>query len=296
MKIPKFRIGFKNQLVVWSLLFILPSFLILGIFRLTPIFMSARLSFFNANLLSKREVFIGFQNYAEAFTDQPLLNAFKQTLVFVLLKTPLQIIISLGLAMLINRRLLAIGLFRSAPLMAVVMPMSIAAVLWRMMYHPSNGIFNSLLATLGLPPQGFLVNVHQAMASLVALAIWKDAGFYMIIYLAGLQGIPEEYYDAAKVDGASPWGEFRHITLPLLRRTTALVLILTTVFSFNVFIPVYIMTQGGPASATEVIVYYMYKMAFQFYRMGYANAIAIITLIIVLVISALQLRILRVES
>jgi ABC-type sugar transport system permease subunit len=180
--------------------------------------------------------------------------------------------------------------------MAVVMPMSIAAVVWTMMYHPSNGIINSLLSTFGIPHQNFLVDKDQAMFSIVVMTLWKDAGFYMIIYLAGLQGIPEELYDAAKVDGATGWDEFRYVTLPMLRNTTTLVLILSTVFAFNVFIPIYVMTAGGPVGATEVVVYYMYKLAFRFYRLGYATTIAVITLTIALLISVLQLRITRANS
>lgn len=290
------KLTFKNQMVVWSILFILPAFLILGVFRLLPVLMSARLSFFDANLLRGTEIFVGFENYARALTDAPMRNAFLKTLLFVGMKIPLQIFVSLGLAMLVNRRLFGIGVVRSVPLMAVVMPMSIAAVIWRMMYHPSNGIINSILLSLGFSSQGFLVDVNQAMPALVAMTIWKDAGFYMIIYLAGLQGIPEDYYEAAQVDGATAWQEFRHITFPLLRRTTTLVLTLSTIFSFNVFVPSYVMTEGGPAGATEVIVYYMFKIGFRFYQMGYANTIAMITLVIVLVIAALQLRVTRGED
>jgi ABC-type sugar transport system permease subunit len=174
--------------------------------------------------------------------------------------------------------------------MAVVMPLSVSSVLWRLMYHPSNGIFNSIIRTAGLAPQPFLVDQSQALPAIVALTLWQDVGFYMIIFLAGLQGIPQEYYDAARVDGASNWAEFLHITLPLLSRTTVLVLILSTVFSFQVFIPVYVMTAGGPSGATEVVGYYMYRVAFQLLRMGYANTIAIITLVILLIVSLFQLH------
>jgi len=283
-------ITYHRQLQMWALLFVLPSITILAIFRLGPIIMSARLSLYDYNLLSRREIFVGLDNYATALSDKALWNAIKNTAVFVIAKVPLQAALALGLAMLVNRRWFGVGIVRSAPLMAVVMPMSIAAVLWQMMYHPSNGLINSIIRTFGHAPYGFLTDRHLAMPAIVITTLWKDVGFFMIFYLAGLQGIPREYYDAAEVDGASPWAVFRYVTLPLLRNTTTLVLILSTVFAFQVFIPVHVMTQGGPSGATDVIIYYMYKIAFSFMRMGYANAIAIITLVIVLAIAAFQLR------
>ena len=287
------RIPHRRHLQIWGLLFFLPALVILIVFRLLPIVMSLRVSFFDAHLLRGTEVFVGLENFAFALEDQVLIESLKTTGLYVLMKIPVQVVLALGLAMLVNRRLPLRRLVRSTPLMAVVMPMSIAAMLWQLMYHPTNGLINSIFRTIGLPPQPFLTDVQQALPALVAMTIWKDLGFYMIFYLAGLQGIPGEYYDAARVDGASRWNEFRHVTLPLLRRTTLVVVLLSTVFAFQVFVPVYVMTQGGPRSVTNVIVYYMYTTAFHFMQVGYANTIAIITLIIVLVIAALQLKVSR---
>jgi ABC-type sugar transport system permease subunit len=287
---PRRRLSYFRHLQLSALLFVLPAFIILGLFRIAPIVMSARLSAFNFHLLTGNSRFINFDNYIEAAQDKQLLASLKTTAIFVAVKLPLQLAISLGLAMVVNRPGRGVALVRSAPLMAVVMPLSISSVLWRMMYHPSNGIFNSLLQTVGLPPQPFLVDPGQALPAIVALSLWSDVGFYMIIYLAGLQGIPEEFYDAARVDGASPWSEFWHITWPLLSRTTVVVLILSTVLSFQVFIPVYVMTEGGPRGATEVVGFYMYRIAFRLMRMGYANAISMITLVILSIISLIQLR------
>lgn len=289
------KITHRRQLELWGFLFFLPALIILITFRLLPLVMSLRVSFFDAHLLRGTEAFVGFENFATALEDQVLIDSLKTTGLYVLMKIPIQLVLALGLAMLVNHRLPLKGLVRSTPLMAVVMPMSIAAMLWQLMLHPSNGLINSIFRTIGLPAQPFLTDVQQALPSLVGMTIWKDVGFYMIFYLAGLQGIPGEYYDAAKVDGASRWAEFRHITVPLLRRTTLVVVLLSTVFAFQVFVPVYVMTDGGPRGVTNVIVYYMYTAAFHFMRLGYANTIAMITLVIVLAIAALQLQVSRDE-
>jgi len=287
------NITHRKHLQIWGILFFLPALIILVTFRLVPIFLSLRVSFYDAHLLRGTETFIGLENFAIALQDQVLIDSLKTTGLYVLMKIPVQVVLALGLAMLVNRRLMFRGLVRSTPLMAVVMPMSIAAMLWQLMYHPTNGLINSIFRTIGLPAQPFLTDIQQALPALVGMTIWKDLGFYMIFYLAGLQGIPGEYYDAARVDGASGWDEFRHITLPLLRRTTLVVVLLSTVFAFQVFVPVYVMTQGGPRGVTNVIVYYMYTAAFHFMRVGYANTIAIITLVIVLAIAAFQLKVSR---
>jgi ABC-type sugar transport system permease subunit len=279
-----------KQLQLWGFLFLVPALLILIIFRLTPVIMSLRASFFNVHLLRGTETFVGLDNFAFAVGDKVFIDSLKTTGLYVLMKIPVQLVLALGLAMLVNRRLFLTGLVRTTPLMAVVMPISIAAMRWQMMYHPGNGLINSVCRTMGRTAEPFLTDVKQALPALVGMTIWKDLGFYMIFYLAGLQSIPGEYYDAAKVDGASIWSEFRYITFPLLKRTTIVVLILSTVFAFQVFVPVYVMTDGGPRGVTNVIVYYMYTTAFHFMRMGYANTIAIITLVIVLIIAVLQLR------
>jgi ABC-type sugar transport system permease subunit len=253
--------------------------------------MSTQLSFFDVNFLRRTQEFIGIGNYQEAITDEQLINSVKVTVQFLISKVPIQVGLALGLALLINRKIFAIGFFRSLPLMATVMPMSITAIIWRMMYHPTNGLINSVIRSIGLAPIRFLGDPSFALPSVVATTVWKDVGFYMIIFLAGLQGIPEEYYEAAIVDGANAFDKFRYITLPLLRRTTTIVLILSTITSFQVFIPAKVMTEGGPLSTTNVILYYIWKKAFIFNRMGYAQTLAILTLIVVSILAIVQNRI-----
>jgi multiple sugar transport system permease protein len=282
------KFTYFRQLQIWAILFFLPALIILVTFLLVPIIMSLRMSFFDVNILSGKEIFIGLDNYIDAFTDTQALNSFKVTAIVIALFVPLEVILSLGLAMLVNLKWPGIGVVRALPLMATVIPMSIASVLWRMMYHPSNGLINGLIMGLGLQPVGFLTDPAMALPSMIAVMLWKDVGFYMIIFLAGLQGVPREMYEAAEVDGASILQKFRFITVPMLRRTVTLVLVLTTVFAFQMFIPAYVLTEGGPRSATEIIVYYIYKVGFRFFRMGYANALTMILLAVAVALTSLQ--------
>jgi multiple sugar transport system permease protein len=164
-----------------------------------------------------------------------------------------------------------------------------------MMYHPENGLLNSILPLLGIARQPFITSATQALPSIVIMTIWKDAGFTMLILLGGLQGIPEDYYQAAAVDGANWFGQLRYITLPLIKRTMLYAVILTTIDSFRVFTPIYIMTKGGPEYTTTTTVYYIYESAFKYLSMGYASAIAVILMLIMIIVALVQARLLRTE-
>ncbi|MEW6226559.1 MAG: sugar ABC transporter permease [Bacillota bacterium] len=215
------------------------------------------------------------------------------TLLFVLIKVPLQIVCSLGLALLAHQKLRMIGFVRSAMFMPVVTSMVIVSIVWAMIYHPNNGLLNGLLALLGLPPQGFLNDSRQALPAVLFTSLWKDVAYTMIIFLAGLQGIPSTFYDAAQVDGASKFKLFWYITLPLLRSTMLFVTVITTINTFQIYTPVYVMTKGGPLQATNVVVYFIYERAFLFNEMGYASALSVTVLLMILAVSLVEMRLMR---
>lgn len=276
--------------------FLAPALVILLVFRLWPIVDAFRVSLTDLNILSGLQRDVGLDNYTRALAkDMDFRNSLVVTLEYVLLRVPVQTVLALALALLLQRPVRAAGLLRGAAFLPVVTSMVIASAIWSLIYHPSGGLLNSLLTALGLPAQFFLANPGQALAAVTAVTIWKEVGFSAIIFLAGLQTIPQEFYDAAKVDGASRWSLFRNVTLPLLKRTTIFVVVITTIFSFQVYTPVYMMTKGGPVDSTRVAVYYIWERGFAFLEAGYASALSMILLVIVLAVSLVQLRVTRTD-
>jgi multiple sugar transport system permease protein len=214
----------------------------------------------------------------------------KNTAIFTVgvvgLETPLALLI----AIVLTRKLRGLALYRAAFFMPAVTSTIAVAVVWSWVFDPQYGIINQALAVFGITGPGWLNDSQWALPAIIIMSIWKNAGYHMVIFLAGLQDIPESYYEAAAIDGASSWQKFRNITWPLLTPTTGFVLITNVIFSFQVFGPVYVMTSGGPMRATSVVVYYLYKRAFQFREMGYASAIAWVLFLIILVLTVLQFR------
>lgn len=276
-------------------LFIAPALLGLLLFKLYPILAGLRMSLFDFQLISGRSTFVGLENYQEMFTDRTFWRALTNTLVFNAIVTPLQIVCALGLALLVNRKLRGVSVFRSLYFIPAILSLVVASVIWDLLYHPSNGLLNGFLSTVGLPRQPFLVSASQAMASIIAMVTWKGAGYWMVIFLAGLQGIPEQLYEAARIDGANAWKSFTRITLPLLSGTLIFVTVADTAINFLLFAPVYVMTQGGPSEATTLLMFEAYRAAFVNLRMGYATAISTVLLAMTLLVVGVQLRFLRVE-
>jgi multiple sugar transport system permease protein len=185
------------------------------------------------------------------------------------------------------------GLMRSLIFIPVVFSFVVVSVIWGLVLNTNNGLLNALLSTLGLPRGTFLTSAQYALPSIIAITIWKEVGYTVIILVAGIKGIPREFYEAAVVDGANRWQQFLHLTIPLLRGPLLFVIVTTTLFSFEVFIPVYQLTDGGPSRSTLVTIFYIYQQAFKFGKFGYAAALSIIMLVIVLAISIIQFRIFR---
>jgi multiple sugar transport system permease protein len=227
--------------------------------------------------------------------DATFWKSLEVTATFVILKVPIQVILSLLLAVFLQKEKWVTGLVRSAIFTPVVTSVIVVSILWSMMYHSQLGLINGLLSIVGIPRQVFLSDPNRALPAITLMMIWKEIGFSMIILMAGLKGIPTEYREAAIVDGAKAWQIFWLITLPLLKRVIMFVIVTQTVFSFQVFVPVYAMTRGGPLDSTKVIVYYIYQFGFLFQDMGYASALSIVTLVILLIVSIIQMRLFRSE-
>jgi multiple sugar transport system permease protein len=234
--------------------------------------------------------FVGWENYVRLFRDPLFWTALKNTAYFVVVGGPLSIGISLAAALLLNVPLVRLkAVFRTALFLPVVTTLVAVAVVWRYLYQPRYGILNYALGEIGLAPIDWLGDPVWAMPAIILMAVWKNFGFNMVIFLAGLQSIPERLYEAARIDGAGAWAEFRRITLPMLGPTFGFVTILTMIGYFQLFAEPYVMTQGGPDNATLSIVLLMYEQGFRWWNLGYAAAISFVLFAIVLVLTLLQL-------
>lgn len=276
-------------------LFVAPAILGLGLFKLYPIVAGLRLSFYEVRLIARRLDFIGLANYAELVHDPVIWKATVNTVLFNLVVTPVQVALALGLAVLVNRRLRGIAAFRSLCFVPAVISLVVASIVWKLMYAPDAGLLNGLLGAVGLPRQTFLTSTSQAMASVMLMVVWKGVGYWMVILLAGLKEIPEAIQEAARVDGAGPARRFLGVTLPLLTPALLFVVVADTAINFLLFVPVYVMTQGGPSDSTTLLMFEVYRNAFVYTRFGYASAVSTLLLLVIAVAVALQMRFLRVE-
>lgn len=280
---------------VW---FIAPALTLIGLFFLLPVAGALLLSFTDFDLYALGDLsqlrFTGLRNYGLLFQDPLFWIALKNTLYFVLVGGPLSVGFSLGAALLVNHRLVRFkGLFRTVFFLPVVTTLVAVAVVWRYLYHPRYGLLNYGLSLLGVAPIDWLGDPAWAMPAIILMAVWKNFGFNMIIFIAGLQNIPVHLYEAAAIDGAGPWRQFRHVTLPMLAPTFLFVAIITLIGYFQLFAEPYVMTQGGPANSTLSVVLLMYQEGFRWWNMGYASAVAFVLFAIILAVTLLQLRLRR---
>ncbi len=276
-------------------LFIAPAMMGLSVFKLYPIMEGLRLSFYEVRLIARQSHFIGLANYAELAGDPVIIRATLNTILFNFVVTAAQVVLALGLAVLVNRRALGIKLFRSLFFVPAVMSLVVASIIWNLMYLPDNGLLNGMLGALGIPHQPFLTSEREAMPSLMGMVIWKGIGYWMVILFAGLKEVPLEIQEAAIVDGAGPVRRFFAITLPLLSPTLLFVVVADTVINFLLFVPVYVMTQGGPSDTTTLLMFEVYRNAFVYTRFGYAAAISTVLLLVTAIAVIIQMRFLRVE-
>lgn len=269
--------------------FLFPSFVHLLVFVLTPLLFSLYLSVHRWDVIMPTKPFVGLKNYSSIFTDRLFLNALKNTALYTL-QVPVAMAISLAVAIMMNQRIKGVNLLRTLYFLPSVSSFVAIAMVWQWLYEPQFGLINYLLRLLGVAAWSGLSSPNTALISLMIMAIWMQIGYQMVIFLAGLQGIPDFLYEAAIIDGANAWQRFRRVTLPLLKPTTFFILVTAIIGSFQVFTSVWVMTQGGPARATDVVVYHIYQNAWEYLRMGRASAMAWVLFALILVITVIQFR------
>ncbi|WOC33128.1 MULTISPECIES: carbohydrate ABC transporter permease [Caproicibacterium] len=279
----------RNNLIAYS--FIAPNFIGFAVLTLVPILSAVVLSFANWNGTTQIQ-WVGLGNYAKLFGDRIFKQSFLNTIIYSVATVPLTIVASLALAVLLNRKLFARNFFRTVSFFPYVASMVAVAAVWNALFDPNKGMINETLSALGVQnPPRWIADPHWAMVDLILFSVWKMMGYYMIIYLAGLQGINPELYEAASLDGANGWQRFRFVTLPQLSSTTFFVLMMVIIQCFKVYDIVYMITQGGPGTATYVLVYDIYQVAFRDLRYGYASAISMVLFVLVLAITIVQFRV-----
>jgi len=275
--------------------FLSPALILIGLFFVGPILIGLLLSFTDFDIYAIADPstvrVVGLENYGRILTDREFGNALRNTLTFVLLGGPLSVLTSLLVAMLVSSKLARWkDLFRVVFFMPVVTTLVGVAIVWRYLYHPRYGLIDAGLTQMGLPAIDWLGDPHWAMPAIVLFAVWKNFGYNMLIFVAGLQSIPEELYEAARIDGASGLSRFVHVTLPSLAPTFLFVGVITMIGQFQLFAEPYVMTQGGPLRSTVSVILLMYEQGFRWWRMGYAAAIAFVLLAMVLVATWIQLK------
>lgn len=268
-------------------LLVSPYILNVIVFVFFPVFFCFFLTFNKWNIIGPMH-FIGIDNYVRLFNDRLFWKAIGNTLKFLLLHIPLQLIVSLFLAYLLNQQIKAIAFFRASFFMPVIVSGVVITILWQQLLGYDSGLINRLITDIGLPKVGWLVNPDVAIYSIAIMATWKNVGLYVILFLVGLQTVPPQYYEAAKLEGANRWQQFYHITLPMINPTIFMVVILSTIGGFSLFIEPYVMTGGGPMNQTLSAVLYIYKQAFQFYNMGYSSTLGFFYAIMIMTVVVLQ--------
>lgn len=284
----------------WTgLWFAAPGLLLLAAFLAVPFFAAIGLSFSSERLASPLPTrFVGFENYLTTLSSSSFHRAFVNNVWFTAIVVPVQTVLALGLAMLVNQRLTGIKIYRAIYFAPIVVVMTVAATVWLLLFSPERGLLNTILSlvSFGTVQSEWLQSTTMALPSIMIMSIWQGVGFQMIIILAGLQDIPGDLYEAASIDGAGPWQRFAFITLPQLRNTLIFVVTVTMILAFRLFDQVWVMTRGGPLESTNVMMLELVQVGFEEQRIGRASSIAVIFFLIVLSLTLLQRRFLREED
>ena len=273
--------------------FLLPSALILGIFVLYPILQSLWMSLHAWRIGAKDQPWVGLANYRRLVADPQFANAMRVTLVFTFASVIALLVLGFLVAYWLQRTTRLSRILRSAYFFPTVVALSVIGIVWRFMLDPDIGLVACLTQLVGLEPVAWLRDPHLALPTVIAVGIWKNLGFTMILLLAGLQGVPEHLYEAARLDGARPWQLVRYVTLPSIRPSLLFAAVILTIQSLQSFDLIYAMTAGGPLFSTETLVTFMYRQSFQTFDFGYGSAIAWALFLVIMIISALQLRLFR---
>jgi multiple sugar transport system permease protein len=282
----------RNQRLLIPYIFIAPNVVVFVVFMFVPILLAFYISLNEWTLIGS-PTFVGLGNYLDMLEDSEFLRAFYNTGVYMVGTVPTSIALGLAVAVGLNRKLPGRTLLRSIFFVPVIISLVAVALMAAWIFNDNYGIINAALSAVGIGDVPWLSSARWAMISLIIATLWIRLGFNMVIYLAALQSIPTELYDAARVDGASGWRRFRHITWPLLGPTTFLLVIINIIYSLHVFDLIYVMTGGGPGFSTTVLVQYIYQMAFTEGQMGYASAIGVVLYLLLLIFTVFQWRVTR---
>lgn len=292
---------YKRREIITAWILSGPALSLMVVFLIAPFVIAFGFSITDQRLVPNLNLptqFVGFRNFIRLLLDVNFHQALLNNFIFAAIVVPIQTLFALFLAIMVNYKLRFINFFRAVYFSPVVITMVVVSIIWTFLYNPGEGFINQFLSTISgglLGPYGWLNDVQLALPAIAVLSIWQGVGFQMVIYLAGLQGIPAELYEASQVDGANKWQQFWHITIPQLRNTTIFVVTTTTILAFKLFTQVWVMTQGGPRGATMTTIVILYKEGFLQLRVGYASAISIMFFLIVLCVSMFQRIYLREE-
>ena len=283
---PADRLLNSEHLTGW--LFVSPAVLIIGLFGVVPIIWSVVLSF-QSNDFVTTPTWIGLANYQALLKDPAFAASVRRTIIYTVIFVPVVTVASLAIAVALNRALRGMRLYRTAVFAPVVTSTVATAIIFNWLLDPYFGILNAILVKLGIPAQQFFQDPSQALYCIVVMTVWGWLGFAVIIYLAALQGVPQELMEAAAIDGATRWRAFRRVQLPLLGPSTLFLVIWLSINALQLFDEIYVTTRGGPLGSTTVVVYYLYQQAFQLFNAGYATAIAYVLFLGILVLTVVQL-------
>ena len=281
---------FKRQWMV-PYIFLAPALIGTIAFKLYPIFIGFWESLIYTSFSggAEKRIFVWFENYQYLFDDKIFWKSLEITAFLTIIINPLQIAMSLGLALLLMRKSKFIRIIRSLYLLPIGIALPIATIIWGLMLDPNQGLINGLIGVFGIPPQPFLVSENQALWCIIAIATWKGVAFWMLFLLAGLEDIPKQYYEAAEIDGATPFQKFRYVTIPQLKRTILFVFVADTAANFVLMVPMIILTKGGPLQSTNVLIYEGYRSGFYYQDWGRSLSIITILTVITLIVIGLQL-------
>ena len=277
--------------------YLAPTFAGLILFQYVPFFTAIKNSFYDYNLINPAaKRFIGLKNFNRLFADTRFWQSLGRTMLFAVCVVLLLLLISLPLALLVKKSTVLNSIVRSAAFLPMVTAVTIIAIIFNMMLDPVNGIFNTIQDKIGIGKQPFLTSGTQALKVIMFMTVWFETGFCMLVFIGGLNNISDEYYEAAEIDGATHLQKFFYITLPLLKRMILFVVMSQTIFSFTVFSTVYVMTRGGPMDSTRVIVYHIYEQGFKYLEMGYASAMSIIVIVVMIIFALIESKILQTKT
>jgi len=284
------RLLWRNTVAGWS--FILPNFIGFAVLTMVPVGVLFYIAFTKWNVFRRTATWTGTKNFIQMWNDSLFWTSMWNTIYYTVFHIPLTMAAALGLALLLNRRLRGVAFFRTAAFFPYITSIVALTYVWNLLFSPEYGPINAFLRFIGIDnPPGWTVSADWSMPAVILVGTWREMGYYMLIYLAGLQTIPTQLYEAAKVDGASAWQRFWHITIPGLRHTTFLVSVLLTIGSFKVFDLILLLTNGGPGQSTLVVSQYIYRKGFEENEFGYASAISIVLFAVCFLVTIIQYRV-----